>query len=73
MEESNKIQQIGGIEGAMLEPEQLLQIIVRMMQDKLIRRAIHQLHQLFRLTDDGGSVAPGEDGRKKTGDLDILF
>jgi len=42
------------------------------LQDELVWRPVHQLHEFIRFADDGRPVAPGEDGRKKTGDLDIL-
>jgi len=36
-------------------------------------RIVHQQQQLSRLVDDGGAVAPGEDGGKESCNLDILL
>lgn len=35
-------------------------------------RVIHTIHQFIGFPDDGGSVTPGKDGSKKTGDFNIL-
>ena len=71
-EELYKIEQIGGVKSAMPEVQQFCQIFFLMLQDKLLRCIIHPLHQLLRLVDDGGTVAPGEDGCEESGYLDVL-
>ena len=69
----NKIQQVCSIKSTVPEVEQFLQIAAGMMQAKIVRIIIHQLHQFCCFVDDGGPVAPGKYGRKKTSDLYILF
>ena len=44
-----------------------------MLQAEIIRGVIHQVEQFPGFVDDGCPVAPGKDGGKETGDLDILF
>src|SRR5579872_1396662 len=72
-EESDKIEQVRGIKGPVPEIEQLFEIVIRMLQDELVRRLVHQLHQLLRFPDDGLPVPPGKDSCKKTRDLDVLL
>ena len=44
-----------------------------MVQAKIMRRMIHQLHQFRCFVDDGRAVAPGKDGGKKRGYFNVLF
>src|SRR5215203_6505853 len=73
LQEGNKVQQVGIIEGAMLKAQQLFQMLLFMMADEFIRRIVHALHQLPAFLNDGGAVAPCKYGRKKSRDLDVLL
>ena len=44
-----------------------------MMKTKLVRRIIHELHELFCLVDDRRPVPPCKHRRKESRDLDVLF
>jgi hypothetical protein len=72
-EKGDEIEQIGGIKGPVFKLEQFPGIGLLMLQDKLIRRLIHELHQLLGFPDNGRAVAPRKNGREKTGDLDVLL
>ena len=68
-EKCDKIQQVGGVKGAMPETQQPFQVAVGMLKDKIMRRLVHQLHQLRRLAYNGRPVPPREDRCKEAGDL----
>src|ERR1700733_4355529 len=72
-EETDKIKEVGGVECTVFESKEFLQIVVRMLGNKTIRGHIHQLHQLFRLINDGCAVAPCKNSSKKTSDLNVLL
>ncbi len=72
-EEGNKIQEIGGVEGAVFEAEHPFEVSFLVAHDELMRGVVHEVHQLPAFADDGGTVAPGKNGRQETGDLDILL
>ena len=71
-EEVHQVQQISVIESAVLKPEQLLQVILLVLQNELVRRVVHALQQLPALVNDGLALSPGQNGGKKTGNLHIL-
>ena len=73
LQKRNEIQQVGGVERAVLKMQEFFQIGILVVAHKIIRRIVHQLQQLRAFIDDDGAVAPRKQRRKKTGDLDILL
>ena len=43
------------------------------MQAEIVWRLVHALHQLVRLINDRGAVAPGKRRSKEACDLNVLF
>src|SRR5689334_23112630 len=71
-QERYKIQKVRIVECPMLETEQPAKVRFGMLCDKLVRREVHQLHELPAFLNDGPPVTPRKDGREKAGDLDVL-
>jgi hypothetical protein len=72
-EKFHEIKDIRIIEGPVLKSHEPFEVLHVMVQDKIIRRVIHERQQCPAFVNDNGAVAPGEDGREKTGDLYILL
>ena len=72
-EKRNKIQQVGIVEGSMLKIEQPFQVVIRMLDDKVIRIIVHAVEQVRALVNDSFSLAPSQNCRKKCGNFDVLF
>lgn len=73
MQEMNEVEKIGIIKGAVLKTKQVLQIIIAVMQNKIVGRIRHTLQKLFAFPDYDRSVAPCKYGGKKAGDFYILL
>ena len=73
LQQVQKIEQVGSIECAMGEAEELLQVGIVVMEDELMRVVIHPPHELLAIVDYGGAVAPCEHCCKKACNLDILL
>lgn len=72
VQQLNKVEQVGIIEGPVYESGESSQVGRAVMQDEVMRGIIHPFQQFNGFPDDGGSVSPGEDGSKQSGDLNIL-
>lgn len=73
LEEVHKIKQVRIVESAMLEAQQTFQVCVFMLKHKLIWRVVHPAEQLITLINDGLTLAPSQNCRKKCGNFDVLF
>jgi hypothetical protein len=69
----NEIKKIIGIESAVLETFEPPQIGRLVMPHKIVRRHIHALHQFATFLNNGGAIAPGKNGSKKSGYFNVLF
>jgi len=72
-EKRNEIQQVGIIEGSVLKIEQPFQVVIRMLDHKVIRIIVHTVEQVRALVDDRFSLPPSQNCRKKCGNFDILL
>ena len=72
-EKRNEIQQVGIIEGSVLKIEQPFQVVIRMLDHKVIRIIVHAVEQVRALVDDRFSLPPSQNCRKKCGNFDVLF
>ena len=55
VEEADEIQRVGSIESPMFEIQQFLQIVILMINYKIVWSVIHQLKQKVAITNDGFS------------------
>ena len=69
----DKMQQICSIESSVFEGQQAFQVTVFVVNNKLVGCFIHQCHQFIAFVDDGGAVAPGKNGCKKSSNFDVGF
>src|SRR4051812_17716264 len=69
----NKIQQVGVVECTVLKTQQPPQIVFAVMYDKIIRRIVHPLQNLFRLVYNGSPISPGKYGSKQGGNFNVLL
>ena len=72
-EEFDEIEEIRAVESPVTEMFKLFEVPWAVPYTELMRRIIHQLHQFPSFPDDGVAITPGENGRKESRDLDILF
>ena len=73
LEKADKIQEIRIIESPMLESEHIFQVMILMVDHKIIGTAIHPLDKLITFIDNGFTLSPRQDARKKSHDLNILL
>ncbi len=73
MEKTDEVKEIGIIEGPMLETQHVFQIMLLMVDHKIIGTAIHPLDKLITFIDNGFTLSPSQDARKKSHDLNILL
>lgn len=73
LQEMNKIQEVGIVEGAVLKPQQIFQIMISVMKNEVMWSVIHSLQKLFRLLDNDCAIAPGKNGSEQPADLYVLF
>ena len=71
-QEMHEIQQIGIAERPVAEAQQLLQILVLVLGDELVRGVVHAAQQLVALVDDGGPLPPGQQRGEEGRDFNIL-
>jgi len=67
------MQQVICLKCAVFKMQQSFQISRLMLCYKLMRRIVHQLHQLFAFGNNGGAIAPCKYGRKKSGNFNVLL
>ena len=70
--EPDEIQQVGWVESAVFERQQFSQVVIIVLQNELMRRHVHGLHQFVRFFYNGGTVAPGKHRGKKAGYFNVL-
>ena len=73
LQKMNEIQKVGSIEGTVRKSEEILEVGLPVVQDKIVRCIIHPAHQLAAVVDDAGTVSPCEHGREEPGDFHILL
>jgi hypothetical protein len=73
LEEFQKIQRIGRLKSAVLEPQEAFAVVFLVVFDKIVGRPVHQPEELGGIVDDGLSLAPGKHGRPEGRDFDVLF
>ena len=69
----DEIIKIIGIEGPVLEVFKTIKVRTACIQAELMGAHIHPFHQFPGFIYDGCAIPPGENGSKKSRDLDILF
>jgi hypothetical protein len=71
-QKSDKVFQVLDIECPVFESGEPAEILGFMIQNELVRRIIHPVHELFAFVDDGHPLTPGQYSRKQSGDLYVL-
>src|SRR5690606_32951430 len=70
--ECDKIQNVSIIKRTVPETEQRFQVLLLMIDHKVVRCAVHASHQLIALVDNGFSLAPSHNRSQKAHNFDIL-
>src|SRR6185437_9209641 len=73
LQKPDKVKQVSSIKSAMREMQKRLQVSILVVQYKIVRGIAHPRHQPVAVINNGGAVAPGQHGRKKTSYFYILF
>lgn len=72
-EETDEVQQVGIVEGTVFEAEELPEVLITVVQDKLVGIVIHAPEEIGAFVDDGFALPPSQNCRKECGNFDILF
>lgn len=68
----DEVRKVDPIEGPVNEPAQALDLFLIRVHYEVVRRIIHQAHELPRIVDDRSPLAPGDRGGQESDHLRIL-
>ena len=69
----DEIQRISSIEGAVLKDLERFQVLLLVIEYKIVWRMVHHGKELLTLVDDGHALPPGKYSSPKACDLYILL